>query len=208
MPDAALQPWTIEQFFAWQSRQQDRYELVGGFPVRMMAGARNVHNDIVINLLGELRLRLRGTGCRPFNGDGSLETLSGQIRRPDVGVDCGQRDPNAMKAAMPRMVAEVLSPTTRDFDTFEKLAEYKQVATLDYIMVVEPNAPEVALWSRAQERSWVRHIVEGLAAAVDMPAIGVNVPMAEIYDGVEFPSGPRLVKMDEPPQPALLQQPG
>ena len=209
MSDPALQPWTIEQFFAWQSRQQDRYELVSGFPIRMMAGARNVHNDIVINLLGELRVRLRGTGCRPFNGDGSRETLSGQIRRPDAGVNCGQRDPNALKAATPRMVAEVLSPTARDFDTFEKLAEYKLVATLEYIMVVEPNAPVVAIWSRDQKRSWVRHIIEGLDTAADMPAIGITLPLAEIYDGIEFPDGPRLIRMDEtPPQPVPLQQPG
>ncbi len=113
MSDPARQPWTIDRFFAWQAGQTDRYELVGGFPVRMMAGARNVHDDIVVNLLAELRGQLRGTGCRPFTGDGSVETLPGQIRRPDVGVDCGIRDPNALKAALPRLVIEVLSPTTR-----------------------------------------------------------------------------------------------
>ena len=126
MSDPVSKPWTIDQFFAWQSRQTERYELVSGFPVRMMAGARNVHNDIVINILAELRARLRGSGCHPFNGDGSIETLPGQIRRPDAGADCGQRDPNAFQAALPRMVAEVLSPTTRDFDTFEKLTEYNK----------------------------------------------------------------------------------
>jgi Uma2 family endonuclease len=161
MSDPVSKPWTIDQFFAWQSRQTERYEFVSGFPVRMMAGARYVHNDIVINILAELRARLRGSGCHPFNGDGSIETLPGQIRRPDAGADCGQRDPNAFQAALPRMVAEVLSPTTRDFDTFEKLSDYKQVDSLDYIVAVEPNAPEVVVWSRRQDRAWVRHIVEG-----------------------------------------------
>ena len=47
MPDRALKPWTIDEFFAWQSRQAERYELVNGFPVRMQVGARNVHNDII-----------------------------------------------------------------------------------------------------------------------------------------------------------------
>jgi Uma2 family endonuclease len=198
MSDPMSHPWTVDQFFAWQSRQSERYELVSGFPVRMMAGARNVHNDIVINILAELRARLRGSGCHPFNGDGSIETLPGQIRRPDAGADCGQRDPNAFQAALPRMVAEVLSPTTRDFDTFEKLTEYKQVESLDYIVAVEPSAPEVVVWSRGQDRAWVRHIVEGIDHEVDMPAIGVTLPLAEIYDGVEFPARPRLVRMDEP----------
>jgi Uma2 family endonuclease len=198
MSDPMSKPWTIDQFFAWQSRQSERYELVNGFPVRMMAGARNVHNDIVINILAELRARLRGSGCHPFNGDGSIETLPGRIRRPDAGADCGQRHPNAFQAALPRMVAEVLSPTTRDFDTFEKLTEYKQVESLDYIVAVEPSAPEVVVWSRGRDRAWVRHIVEGIDREVDMPAIGVTLPLAEIYAGVEFPARPRLVGMDEP----------
>ncbi|HEY4172785.1 MAG TPA: Uma2 family endonuclease [Rhodopila sp.] len=193
-----MKPWTIDQFFAWQTRQAERHELIGGFPVRMVAGARNVHNDIVINILAELRARLRGSGCHPFNGDGAIETLPGQIRRPDAGVDCGQRDPDAFMAALPHMVAEVLSPTTRDFDTFEKLAEYQQVASLDCIMVVEPNAPEVTVWSRGPDRTWVRRIVEGLDQDVAMPTIGITLPLAEIYDDIAFPARPRLVRMDEP----------
>jgi Uma2 family endonuclease len=198
MSDLVLKPWTVDEFFAWQSRQTERYELVGGVPVRMMAGARNVHNDIVINILGELRARLRGSDCHPFNGDGSIETISGQIRRPDAGVDCGSRDPDAFKAASPRMVAEVLSPTTRDFDTFEKLAEYKLVESLGAIVIVEPNAAEVTVWSRGHDRTWTRHIIEGIDGRVDLPSLGIALPMAEIYDGVEFPLRPRLVRMDEP----------
>lgn len=207
MPDAAPKPWTVEQFFEWQARQKDRNELVSGFPVRMMAGVRNVHDDIVVNLLSELREPLRGRGCRPFTGNGSIETLPGQIRRPDAGVDCGQRDPNGMRAARPRMVAEILSPTTRDFDTFEKLAEYKEVESIDYILVVEPNAPEVVLWSREPERSWGRHAIEGLDREVGMPGIGATLALAEFYDGVEFPTRPRLVRQDETQAQARPSEP-
>jgi Uma2 family endonuclease len=121
MPEPLHRTWTVEEFFAWQEGQPDRYELVDGYPLKMMAGAKNVHDDIVVNLVGELRQQLRGAGCRPFTGDGSVETRPGQIRRPDVGVDCGQHDPNAMKAALPRLVIEVLSPSTRDFDSFRKV---------------------------------------------------------------------------------------
>jgi Uma2 family endonuclease len=199
MADPPAKPWTVEQFFEWQSAQTERYELVGGFPVRMMAGARNVHDDIVVNLLAELRGQLRGSGCRPFTGDSSIETLPGQIRRPDVGVDCGRRDPDAFKAALPRLVIEVLSPSTRDFDTFEKLAEYKQVECLETIVVVEPNAPEVVVWSRDPSRAWVRRVVEGLDRTVALPAIGVTLPLTEIYDGVVFPARPRLVRRDDAP---------
>jgi Uma2 family endonuclease len=190
MSDTVPKPWSINQFFAWQCRQQERYERVGGFPLRMMAGAPNVHNDIVINILGERRSRLRGSFCHPFNGDSSIETIPGQIRRPDAGVDCGPRDPNALKAAQPRMVAQVLSPRTRDFDTFEKLDQYKHVESLDTIMFVEPNAPEVAVWSRAADRTWLRQDIVGLQAAIDLPTIGITLPLTEILRRRRIPGRP------------------
>jgi Uma2 family endonuclease len=149
----------------------------------MMAGARNVRDDIVVNRLAELRGQLRGSGCRPFTGDGSIETLAGQIRRPDAGVDCGVRDPDGMKASLPRMVAEVLSPSTRDFDTFEQLEEYRQVGSLEFVMAVEPDVPEVVVWSRGPDRARIRRVLEGLDSVVEMPGVGVRLPLAEIYDG-------------------------
>ena len=193
MAEPAPKPWTVEAFFAWQERQAERYELVGGFPLKMMAGARNVHDDIVVNLLAELRGQLRGGPCRPFTGDGSVETLPGQIRRPDLGVDCGRRDPNGLRAAEPRMVLEVLSPGTRDFDTFEKLGEYRSVESLDHIVFVDPDAAQVAHWTRTPERRWERRVIEDLDASLDMPDLGLSLALREIYDGVVFTSRPRLV---------------
>jgi len=187
---------TVDQFFAWQEGRAERYELVNGQPLRMMAGAKNVHDDIVVNLVGELRAQVRGSGCRPFTGDGSVETRPGQIRRPDVGVDCGQRDPNGTKAALPRLVVEVLSPSTRDFDTFKKLDEYKEIDSLEYIVLVEPNEPVVFFWRR-NARAWIEAQVRGSDAQIDMPGIGVRLQMAAIYEGVQFPVRPRLVSTDE-----------
>lgn len=187
MSAPAHKHWTIEEFFAWQAGQPNRYELVDGFPVRMMTGAKNVHDDIVVNVLLELGNRLRGSRCRPFTADGSIETRPGQIRRPDVGVDCGVRDPNDTKAALPRLIAEVLSPSTRDFDTFGKLDEYKGVPSLEYLLLIEPNAPIVAFWFRDAGRIWQERRVETLDAELDLIEIGVIVPLRGIYDGVQFP---------------------
>lgn len=89
------------------------------------------------------------------------------------------------------MVAEVLSPSTRDFDTFEKVREYKSVASLAYILLVEPNTPEAVIWVRNGE-AWKPERAEGLEAELALPAIGVTLRLSDIYDGLEFPAGPRL----------------
>ena len=193
MSHAIARSWTADEFFAWQERQPERYELVGGQPVRLMTGVRSGHDIIVVNLVGELRQQLRGSGCRPFTGEWGIETIPGQIRRPDVGADCGPFTPQAFTASAPRLVVDVLSPSTRDFDTFGKVEEYKRVDAIDYILLVEPNAPEVVLWSRGEDRGWAPRTVEGRDATVPLPALGIELAMAEIYEGVEFPVAPRLV---------------
>jgi Uma2 family endonuclease len=193
MLDRKPEPMGVQAFLTWAEGQAERYELVGGVPVRMMSGARNVHDDIVVNLLTLLRTHLRGSGCRPFTADGSVETLPGQVRRPDVGVDCGPRDPSALMAAEPGLVAEVLSPTTRDFDAFAKLAEYKTVATLAHILLIEPNAPEIRSWFRDGDGAWEELRATGIDGTLDLQAFDLRLPLAEIYDGVTFPVRPRLV---------------
>lgn len=190
MSQVALKPWGLNEFFAWQERQEERYELVGGQPIRMMAGTSNRHDDIVVNLIGMLREQLRGKPCRPFTGDGSVETYPGQIRRPDAGVDCGRRDPSGYRAAEVRLVAEVLSPSTRDFDAAFKVPEYKSVESLDYILLVEPNAPEIVLWERDEARTWAERRIEGLSGTVDLPALGLSLSLSDLYEGVDFPATP------------------
>ena len=191
MSQIAARTMSVDAFFAFQERQDERYELVDGVPLRMMAGARAVHNSIVINILAELRDRLRGSACRPFNGDGSVETYPGQIRRPDAGVDCGPYNPNALKAVEPRLIVEVLSPSTRDFDTMEKVEEYKAIATLADILFVEPNAPELVHWFRDEAGLWRRERIEGIESAVTLGGLGIELPLAAVYDGIPFPAVPQ-----------------
>ena len=73
--------------------------------------------------------------------------------------------------------------------------------SLDTIAIVEPDAPEAVVWSRGAERAWVRRIVEGLDSQIELPTLGIALPLAEIYEGVAFPVRPRLVRIDDPPAP-------
>jgi Uma2 family endonuclease len=197
MTNAAPRQWTVEEFFAWQEKQPERYELVEGVPARTMVGTTNVHHDIVVNVLAELRNQLRGGGCRPFTSDGSIETKPGQSVVPTSGSTADAETPTPPSHSAPRRRGSPLSPTTRDFDTIGKLEEYQLVDSLTRIVVIEPNAPEVIVWVRGDDRSWRKAVYRGLEQEIDMPEIGVTLALAEIYDGVEFPARPRLVAEEE-----------
>ena len=184
--------WTLDEFFAWSEVQAERYELLGGRPLRL-APANNAHDDIVVNILTNLARQLCGSDFRVFSGSGAIETYPGQIRRPDAGVDCGRRNPDAYQAEAPRVVIEVLVPSSRDIDSLQKLGEYKSVTTLAHILFVEPNAPFVSLWSRGPDGAWSEERITDLDASVPLPAVGAALSMREIYDDVEFPPEMRLV---------------
>jgi Uma2 family endonuclease len=79
---------------------------------------------------------------------------------------------------------EVLSPTTKTVDRDRKLAEYQRVETMRHIVLIDPYAPRVVLWIRDVAGS--DHEIEGLDAEVDLGAIGITVPLAEIYEEISF----------------------
>jgi Uma2 family endonuclease len=181
----ALPRMTEDAFFAWQERQGGRYEFVDGLPIER-SGADRRHDQIVVNTLVELGNRLRGGPCRPFTADTAVRTVSGRLRRPDVGVECGPRHDRAFVADRPRLVVEVLSPSTRELDMFGKLDEYKEVESLAAILIVEPNAPTALLWARGADRSWAYSSFDNLEAAVELPDLGVVLPLSEVYADLTF----------------------
>ena len=191
MGEQALAPMSVDEYYAWGELQEERYEYVDGFPVRMMSGASRRHDQIVVNIIAELRQQLRGGSCRPFTADTAVATRVTRRRRPDIGIESGERRDADYAANAPRVVVEVLSPSTREFNLYGKLDEYKALDSLDTILLVEPNAPDVMVWTRPSGGEWSHERVEGLEAEVALASVGARLRLAEIYDGLTFPAPPR-----------------
>ena len=199
----AMQPrrWTEEEFFAWLERQETKYELVDGQPVPRrapdpvtgMVGATQRHDRVAVNLIVALAGRLRGSACRPGTSDTAIRIPGRNIRYPDVAVDCGRLQDSERTATEPVLVAEVLSPSTRDFDQTEKLEEYRTVPTLRHILVIDPMQPRLLLHTRGAEGHWSAERIAGLDAAAALPALGIELPLAELYEGLTFQPLPRVV---------------
>ena len=93
-----------------------------------------------------------------------------------------------MAADEPRVVIEVLSPSTMRFDRFQKLAEYQQHPAIRVILVVDSEAPQVTLWRRDGDR-WKTEEFSGLAATIPLPEIDAGLSLAELYLDVVFDVG-------------------
>jgi Uma2 family endonuclease len=189
-------PTTPEDFFAWLPGREGRYELVGG-EVVMMAGAGRRHDAIVVNLIAAVQPQTRGGLWQTFTGDTYVATAGSNRRRPDMGVDCGKPDDNALVADKPSLVVEVLSPTTGGFDVTVKLAEHQGVPSLDYILFVDTETPTVHIYRRSDDGLWQDELLKGLDAVVGLEKLRISLPLRVIYEGLEFRPKPKLVQADE-----------
>jgi len=183
---------TQDAFLEWCQNQEGRYELIDGVPVAM-AGAKRQHDRIAANLGGMLFAALRGHRCQNFTADFAVRIPSGNVRRPDAGIDCAPFDRDALAAGAPVFVAEVLSPSTRTFDQFQKLEEYKSVPGLRHILLIDPDAARVSLWSRDGDEPWRLSTMEGLDAVITLNEPEIAIDLATLYEGTTFPPRPRLM---------------
>jgi Uma2 family endonuclease len=180
---AALQkPWTIPQFLDWEERQAARYEFDGAGPVAMTGGTA-ARDAIKMNLSAALVGRLRGTACRAHGADLKIEA-GGGIRYPDAFVTCSPIDRRATTAREPVVIFEVLSSNTATVDRIVKNREYRSIPSVRRYVMLEQDRIAATAFER-QGDHWISHILVD-DAIVAMPEIGCAIPLAELYDGIDF----------------------
>jgi Uma2 family endonuclease len=199
MSDRAKRELTIAEFLSWQSGQDRLYEFVDGEPVAM-AGAKLRHDRVTVNALSEITRQLRASGspCDAFTGDIGIRTAPNRIRRPEVSILCPPFDEEAMIAENPRLILEVLSESTERVDRLVKLDEYKSLESVDYIVILDPTRMEAGFWFRDSRRGWRNTTLISAEQSLDMPALGLSLSLAALYDRVQLspPPRPRLVWED------------
>jgi Uma2 family endonuclease len=182
---------SVEDYLAGELASPVKHEYVGGV-LYAMAGARNAHNLIATNTLVALGGRLRGKPCRPYNSDTKIRVhLPDQVRfyYPDASVVCRPNPPTDTFHDEPVVVVEVLSRRTRRTDEGEKKDAYLTISSLCVYALVEQETPAVMLYRRT-ENGFVREVHTGLDAVVPLGEIGIDLPLAEVYDTVEFAPEP------------------
>jgi Uma2 family endonuclease len=182
---------TADEFFVWQVEQDRNYELVDGVPVltpKAMTGASRRHDTITVNILLSLGNQLRGRSCRPHTDDIAIRNPNGNVRRPDILIDCRSAPDRSMEVTEPRVLIEVLSPSTTRFDRFQKIEEYKAHAAVAVVLLVDSEAPRVIVWRRGAQGLWSSLVVEDAGASIALPEIGAALTLADIYEDAGLPS--------------------
>jgi len=158
-----------------------------------MSGGTADHSLITTNLVVAIGLRLRDKPCTVYESSLRLKISSSDLRiYPDASVYCAPlefdpEDPFRTTALNPTAVFEVLSPSTETYDRGFKAQNYRKVDSLKLYVLIAQDTPHIELHERTSEGLWTIRDASGLDAVVSLKAIGVDLPLAEIYDKVQFP---------------------
>ncbi len=186
------EPISVETYLERErAATQERHEYIDGWVIPV-SGASLRHNLIVSNLSQQLGGQLRDTNCRAVTNDlrvalPAVDTYA----YPDVVVYCGEpklEDDHLDMLYNPTVVAEILSPTTEDYDRGEKFARYRALDTLQEYLLVAQDRPHIEHYVRDDETSWHFTETDGLDAEIECPSLDATLSLSEIYLDVSVES--------------------
>jgi Uma2 family endonuclease len=191
--------FTEEQYLEFERKSEERHEYLDGH-IYLMAGESGEHGDICTNLSGLLFGQLRGKPCRVRSKDTKVRSgpqtfaprgTKGLYSYPDIVVICGEPqylDKHRDVVTNPRVIIEVLSEKTNNFDRNEKFMRYRMwnETLTDYVLVSQFQ-PFVEHFERRKSGEWVYHSYQGLDQKIPIKSIKCTLAMADVYDRVVFP---------------------
>ena len=193
MMQAAVQfPISVEEYLEGELGSGIKHEYVGGV-VYAMAGVSKEHDRIALRLSAKLLEHLKSP-CEVFSSDVKLKAGEDLFYYPDVTVTCDPREKERYYLQYPKLVIEVLSPRTERTDRSEKFLAYSSIETMDEYVLVAQEKMQVTVFRRAN--GWQPEINEGSAGQLVLASVGMTIPLAEIYQGIDF-ERERLPEADE-----------
>jgi Uma2 family endonuclease len=178
MARAGGQPWTGEDFLAFEAGEPEQYEFVDGI-VRMVTGDTAAHSAIEGNVAIALDEALRRGPCRAYLSGLKVLTPTA-VLYPDVLVVGQPLAPADDRFSDPTVVVEVLSPASEAFDRIYKGREHQRIASLRHYALIEQKERRIEVWSRT-ETGWELVTVEPPADAIALDAIDATLSLESLY---------------------------
>jgi len=182
MGRAAQTPvFSAADYLAWEAAQPERHEFIDG-EVFSMAGAEDRHVTVTMNLAFALRQHLSGSPCRTYMSDMRLHVAAANSYfYPDMLVTCSALDlTSAMVKTEPKLIAEVLSPTTAAYDRGLKFGRYRTLPSLEEYLVVDLDTRATDCYRKGADGLWVLHpFAHG--EAVELSSVALTLTAAQLF---------------------------
>ena len=181
--------YSEEEYLRLEEKSPEKHEFYRG-EIFLMPGGSIRHNAISDNLVAALLRVLRGHGCRAFSSNQRVKVAAaGLTTYPDITIVCGPWEADELDAQAltnPKVLIEVLSPSTESYNRTEKFDLYKCLPSLQEYVLVAQDRPRIELFARQPDESWNLRTFIGLEATLNFASVEAAIPLAEIYQDIEF----------------------
>ncbi len=189
---------TIEEYIEFDKNNEGRWEYFDGEIVDMAGGSMS-HNRIARNILTAFDRKLEDKACEVLPADMRLKVPAAlPYRYPDVVVVCGEPVIETIQGqemlVNPRLIVEVLSPSTKGYDFDAKFRAYQSIASFQEYLLVAQDRPHVVQYVRQPDGLWLRKDIEGMESRVKLASVDCELTFSEIYRLVEFPPAEGFVR--------------
>lgn len=181
----AHQPtFTADDYLAWEPAQLDRHEYLDG-EVFAMAGAEDRHVTVSMNIAFTLRQHLSGSPCRTYISDMRLHVAAANSYfYPDVLVTCSALDlANALVKTEPKLIIEVLSPSTAAYDRGLKFSHYRSLASLEEYVLIDLDTRNTDGYRKGADGLWVLHPF-ARGESVSLASVALELSAAQLFTDV------------------------
>jgi Uma2 family endonuclease len=182
---------TVDGFLALDRENLDqKYEYRNGQMVAMAGGSTN-HTVIIGNFFAAIHPHLRKKPC-VAQVEGTLK-IEDQCYLPDIMVTCNEQDRTENKTYIeyPKLVIEVLSPTTEKSDRIDKVWTYMQYPSIQEYLLVNWDVMLVQKMTRKSTEvpddfQWVYRWYSQ-DESVELESVGLVIPIEDIYEKAVLP---------------------
>ena len=176
---------TVEEYFQLEANDPETgYEYIDGYVYAMAGGTAN-HDTIKSNIQRILWNLLLGSNCRAYSSDMKVYISDTRYLHPNVTVTCDPRDRGRVQAIQsPRLIVEVLSPTTELTDRTWKLKNYCAHPTIEEYVLVDSQSLKIESYHKEQNK-WIYEAFE-TTDDITLHSLGVHFSFTEAYIDIEF----------------------
>lgn len=181
MSAAPVRKLSVEEYLAMDRAADLKSEYHDGevFPIAAVSLA---HAQMAIRIGRRLDERLESSPCR-VAALARVRVSPTKFVYPDIIIVCGApalTDEIADTITNPRVIVEILSPSTADYDYGGKFALYRRLPSFEEYLLVAQDEPRVEVFRRTPDGRWMLSTYQGLDATIPVECLDLSIPMREI----------------------------
>ncbi|MDJ0594416.1 MAG: Uma2 family endonuclease [Pleurocapsa sp. MO_226.B13] len=177
-------PHTFQEYLSLEERAEYKSEYRDGLIVSMSRDT-TVHNEILGNLAVNLKFNLRKQNYRVYMAGVRLWIPRYRFcGYPDLMLIEGEpiyTDKSRTTVTNPVMIAEVLSPSTQNYDQGDKFTYYRSIEGIKEYILIKEQQCQVMQYTKTEAGKWLLTEYENPEAHVQLASVDLEVRLSEIY---------------------------